>query len=873
MIKKNKKLSIINIRGKEVLLTILLIILFIDVGLASAAIIERGLNWNKINNSDGTFTLEFSELTNFDNGTDFEPINITISNLSCDAEYNFCVNKGVYEAHFKTDSNNSENSSIIKYTSNNISITYQPFKLQYVQNDGTQKDKISDPLRVNGTSQNNKFTYTDIFGPGFNLSFIYLPKRLKEELVITNLSILPAPNANLGDNVSLSLEFKIRADNINVSNHASNVHWNKVDDFEVNGRVDFKDSNNNTIFFLPKAYAYDSNASSNLSRTNVIYEFKKAGNNLFINLKTSYTWLNATERVYPVTIDPTIELSSEASSAASKNGNADTNFGTDTFISVGRDPPDLGEIRSFLQFNISDLPGLTPPGSITIDSALMNLFLFEDNSESSSRVINVHRVTNEWTENEITWNSRQTGVAWTTEGGDYESNISANLTIPASPTDGWFTWNLTNLTKVWYNETFDNYGVVLVQDDSNNWQHKFYSDDFSNSSLRPKLVVNYTCIDCDAPNLTLTEPNGTKTSRTDISINWEVADPNLETCLYNIYKGTTEEISNTTVTCSTNSTTFTVSSDGDFTLNFYANDSVRNINSTSSTFTVTTPSPPASSGSGGGSSNRRSITVTVIPPTLKFDIISDILVEPGDTRKIIWNVKNAGSSFLNNCKLKSSGNYSSWINIDENKNFAAGEEHDFIIDIKIPNNIISEIYELGLNMSCNEISKSINFNIEIIEKKLDFKFINVERNEEDKVKIIYTIKELSGIDQNIELQFLFLDNNNDIIAELIENKFLPSNTEGNFESYIIVDPQVEGGIKLLVNINSETYSTFLQEDIILGSYISGLAIIGNLQGNDTIGIGLILLFLILAFFIIRRIIKSKIKSRKKSKRKSKKHSK
>jgi len=48
-----------------------------------------------------------------------------------------------------------------------------------------------------------------------------------------------------------------------------------------------------------------------------------------------------------VVIDPTTELNSEASSAASKNGNADTNFGSDDFVSIGKNSSDLGEIRSF----------------------------------------------------------------------------------------------------------------------------------------------------------------------------------------------------------------------------------------------------------------------------------------------------------------------------------------------------------------------------------------------------------------------------------------------------------------------------------------------------------------------------------------------
>ena len=67
-------------------------------------------------------------------------------------------------------------------------------------------------------------------------------------------------------------------------------------------------------------------------------------------------------------------------------------------------------------------------------------------------------------------------------------------------------------------------------------------------------------------------------------------------------------------------------------------------------------------------------------------------------------------------------------------------------------------------------------------------------------------------------------------------------------------------MSLLINLNSESYSTFVQENIILGSPISGFAVFGESRSADNVvSIGLIVLFLVFAFFVVRRILKHKKK--------------
>jgi len=153
-----------------------------------------------------------------------------------------------------------------------------------------------------------------------------------------------------------------------------------------------------------------------------------------------------------------------------------------------------------------------------------------------------------------------------------------------SPTSGVMNFTQVNLSEesyiwnVWCNDTTNNYGFAL-----------------NNQTFT---------IDETYPKLTLSQPTGTKTSRSDIQAIWNTSDTNLDSCKYNVYRGITEEISNTTVNCLLNSTTFNLTLDGVFILNFYASDLAGNVNHTISPFTVDTVSEEQTGGGGGGTEIR-----------------------------------------------------------------------------------------------------------------------------------------------------------------------------------------------------------------------------------------------------------------------------
>ena len=138
---------------------------------------------------------------------------------------------------------------------------------------------------------------------------------------------------------------------------------------------------------------------------------------------------------------------------------------------------------------------------------------------------------------------------------------------------------------------------------------------------------------------------------------------------------------------------------------------------------------------------------------------------------------------------------------------------------------------------------------------MKFDLLGVVRENDESVKVSYSLEELSGIDQEVKLEFLFFEGN-EKVAETLESKFILANSKNEFETFMNIDPSLEGNLNLLINLNSETYSAFVQENIILSSPISGFATFGDLiEGNSIISYVIIVLFFIFAVVMIGRIFK------------------
>ena len=442
----------------------------------------------------------------------------------------------------------------------------------------------------------------------------------------------------------------------------------------------------------------------------------------------------------------------------------------------------------------------------------------------------------------------------------YIYNESLNLNFSAYDSDN-------NLDSCWYSIDWGtNITLINCQNTTFNvsmdgtYVINLFANDSEGLEINDSVSFN---VDVTGVSVILSEPSGTKSSRTEIPITYSVIGNNL-TCWYNIKTSIGGGVIENTTLENCSGLNFDVSADGDYVLNLYVNNTLGSSAFDSSGFSVSTGGTVVvSSGGGGGGGSRTIIQTQNGTIELVVGEISDLIVDLKDIKKVSWHVKNTGTNFLNNCKLKGEGGYSSWIFSDEIKNLASGEEYEFVFDLIIPEIVEAGKYDLTVSLVCQEVSEASNFVVEIIEKKLIFDLIKVERVEKNKVKIVYSLEELSGIEQDIELQFLLFGSGKEKLAEVRENQIVSANLKQEFEILIPIESSLEGELKLLVNLNSEDYSNFVQENIILGAPISGFAIFGKKGNTDQIiSFVFVILFLVFAFFIVRRIVKHRKKKRK-----------
>ena len=198
-----------------------------------------------------------------------------------------------------------------------------------------------------------------------------------------------------------------------------------------------------------------------------------------VTLTVSKKYLNSVERIYPVTIDPTVTWKGDGSfyDVYVLNGDyADMNFyDPDTRVmpvGVGS----KGTNRTYLKF--PDLKSKLKDKYI--DSAYLTLY--ETAKCSADQTVRLNRITESWTVASLTWNNRPTYYSttynnqFTTEGTQYASHKIS----------------LTAAARGFVNSTNNpNYGFVMRNITSDTDYAEFYGSRHTTTAYQPKFVITY----------------------------------------------------------------------------------------------------------------------------------------------------------------------------------------------------------------------------------------------------------------------------------------------------------------------------------------------------------------------------------------------
>ena len=154
----------------------------------------------------------------------------------------------------------------------------------------------------------------------------------------------------------------------------------------------------------------------------------------------------------------------------------ESEYGSGLIIDVGN-TADGTILRSYIQFDLSSVP----ENARVIDT---DLLLYQYNTSGTEDfIIDLHKVTSEWQEGTINWNSQPT----------YSTEAECSRTIYVGQVI-WKDWDMDDLVQGWLNGTISNYGMALIDTDetSVNTIAYFHSSDYiDDTTKRPKLVVDY----------------------------------------------------------------------------------------------------------------------------------------------------------------------------------------------------------------------------------------------------------------------------------------------------------------------------------------------------------------------------------------------
>ena len=155
--------------------------------------------------------------------------------------------------------------------------------------------------------------------------------------------------------------------------------------------------------------------------------------------------------------------------------------------------------RSLMRWDLSALPG-----DAIIVSATVELYRYDGSAENAMQIA-LYRLTRDWAEGTgwdfwpdpsyvpdgATWTLASPGTAWTTPGGDFDTTIVGQITLPAGMGNGWVSLDATAAVRAWVEDGLPNYGLLLRPLNGDYTYHYYYSRNHSILNLHPRLVVTY----------------------------------------------------------------------------------------------------------------------------------------------------------------------------------------------------------------------------------------------------------------------------------------------------------------------------------------------------------------------------------------------
>ncbi len=393
-----------------------------------------------------------------------------------DLGYNYSNNQNDYRINISTDSSKG---ILVEYGDNSFSLA-----------------PISDSS-VNGSVSNGKteFEYADLLGENTLMKYFLQINGIKEEIILDDKT-----DTNIFKSI---LKTKDCAPFINEDGSISLISSQTGKEVQR--------------FVAP--FAYDNAYVAGIADEHFCSECKyileeNAENEYTISVVVSKNWLNSSNTIYPVTIDPSTSNIYNYYDASVYSLKPTTSYGSSTTCSIGYNP-EYGAGRIYTQFTLpNDISKYA-----TINSA--RLWESELTGGTTSLIVTPYIVTSTWSESSITWDKQPS----------YDENVpleskTLNGDSMDDPYDcNIYSFNIKNAVEEWIKGTA-NYGLVFIssaEDNSRSIWKTLAAKNYISTDYRPYTVINYVN-DVRAPRITNVTGNPTEWTNEDVTLTINATD-------------------------------------------------------------------------------------------------------------------------------------------------------------------------------------------------------------------------------------------------------------------------------------------------------------------------------------------------------------
>lgn len=161
----------------------------------------------------------------------------------------------------------------------------------------------------------------------------------------------------------------------------------------------------------------------------------------------------------------------------------DNNYGSSAGLAMGYYVGTGTEERILMMF---DLSGVEAP----IGGATVTWCITYDYNESVHLDAEVHRLTQAWTEDGVSWNTYDGVIPWAAGGGDYDPAVVTSVNV-GSTVGTCHEFDVTGIVLDWLDGAYPNYGLLFMSPGYVSSSYTaFGARENGDPAIRPYLVID-----------------------------------------------------------------------------------------------------------------------------------------------------------------------------------------------------------------------------------------------------------------------------------------------------------------------------------------------------------------------------------------------